>query len=126
MNILITKKLTNQQKNWLSTHYSDFRITEEAVINSYSQSYQHFVNNSVDKLKTCSQWIFTSRNAVKAVASYQLDFPEKVYAVGQKTGRSIRGIILQSIDSKDRTCIRTGSIHHSGKHSKGKDGLFLW
>ena len=43
MKLLITKKLSNQQKDWLSANYNHIDIDEAAVINSYSQSYQHFV-----------------------------------------------------------------------------------
>lgn len=90
MNILITKTLNKQQKDWLSESFKQFNFTEEPVINSYPNSYQQFVNNHSDKLKTCQQWIFTSRNAVKAVESYQLNFPKTVYAVGRKTADVLR------------------------------------
>lgn len=90
MNILITKKLSRQQKDWLSASFNEFYISEEPLINSYQHSYQHFVNNYVDKLNTCEQWIFTSRNAVKAVAQYQLVFPKTVYAVGSKTAAALK------------------------------------
>lgn len=92
MNILITKTLTTQQKDWLSASFNDFLFFEEAVINSYPHTYQQFVNNCVDKLNTCEQWVFTSRNAVNAIASFSLKFPDTVYAVGAKTAEALQAL----------------------------------
>ena len=97
MNILITKTLTKQQKDWLSASFNEFNFSEEALINSYQHSYEHFVNNYIDKLATCKQWIFTSRNAVKAVANYQLEFPKTVYAVGSKTAAALQELSCEAI-----------------------------